>query len=129
MGLMQVMPATAKWVAEQMGMKDYRQNLAVEIATNLKLGAYYLKHVLTMLDDQPLLASAAYNAGPGQAQRWRAARPLDGAIYAETIPYRETRDYVKKVLNNSMYYARILEHGDNAPTLKQRLSVVAPKSK
>lgn len=127
MGLMQVMPATAKWVAEQLGIKDYRQNLAVEIATNLKLGAYYLKHVLTMLDDQPLLASAAYNAGPGQAQRWRATRPLEGAIYAETIPYRETRDYVKKVLNNSMYYARILEHGDTAPTLKQRLGVVAPK--
>lgn len=128
MGLMQVMPATAKWVAEQMGMKDYRQNLAVEITTNLKLGAYYLKHVLTKLDDQPLLASAAYNAGPGQARRWRTTRPLEGAIYAETIPYRETRDYVKKVLNNSMYYARILEHGDNAPTLKQRLGVVTPKS-
>ncbi|MDH5552325.1 MAG: lytic transglycosylase domain-containing protein [Nitrosomonas sp.] len=127
MGLMQVMPATAKWVAEQMGMKDYRQNLAVDITTNLKLGAYYLKHVLTILDDQPLLASAAYNAGPGQAKRWRATRPLEGAIYAETIPYRETRDYVKKVLHNSMYYAKVLEQGEAAPTLKQRLGVVAPK--
>ncbi len=127
MGLMQVMPATAKWVAEQMGMKDYRQNLAVEIDTNLRLGAYYLKHVLTTLDNQPLLASAAYNAGPGQAHRWRATRSLEGAIYAETIPYRETRDYVKKVLNNSMYYARILEHGDKSPSLTQRLGVIAPK--
>ena len=127
MGLMQVMPATAKWVAERMGMKDYRQNLAVEIDTNLRLGAYYLKHVLTTLDNQPLLASAAYNAGPGQAQRWRATTSLEGAIYAETIPYRETRNYVKKVLNNSIYYAKILEHGDKSPTLTQRLGVIEPK--
>lgn len=127
MGLMQVMPATAKWVAEQMGMQNYRQSLAVDIDTNLKLGTYYLKHVLTSLDNQPLLASAAYNAGPGQARRWRATRSLEGAIYAETIPYRETRDYVKKVLNNSMYYAKVLEHGDDSPTLTQRLGVIAPK--
>lgn len=127
MGLMQVMPATAKWVAEQMGMKDYRQSLAVEIDTNLRLGAFYLKHVLTTLDNKPLLASAAYNAGPGQAKRWRATRSLEGAIYAETIPYRETRDYVKKVLHNSMYYAKILEHGDKSPSLIQRLGIIAPK--
>ncbi len=127
MGLMQVMPATAQWVAKQIGLQDFRSSLAVEINTNLKLGTYYLKQMLTSFDDQPLLASAAYNAGPGRAKRWRDTKTLEGAVYAETIPFRETRDYVKKVLNNSMYYARVLDHDSHSPTLKQRLGVVMPK--
>ena len=127
MGLMQVMPATANWVAKKLGMQDYRTGLAVDINTNLKLGTYYLKHVLTSFDNQPLLASAAYNAGPGRAKRWRDTKTLEGAVYAETIPFGETRDYVKKVLNNSMYYAKVLDHDTSSPTLKQRLGVVAPK--
>jgi peptidoglycan lytic transglycosylase len=127
MGLMQVMPATAKWVAKKLGMQNYRDSLAVEINTNLRLGTYYLKHVLTSFDGQPLLASAAYNAGPGRAKRWRDTKTLEGAVYAETIPFRETRDYVKKVLNNSIYYAKVLDHDPNSPTLKQRLGVVAPE--
>ncbi len=126
-GLMQVMPATAKWIANRLEMDDYHRSLVVEIDTNLKLGSYYLEYVLGLFDDQPLLALAAYNAGPGRAKRWRDARLLEGAIYAETIPYRETRDYVKKVLYNTMIYAKILEHGAQAPTLKQRLGVIEPK--
>ena len=126
MGLMQVMPATAKWVAKKLGMQDYRSSLAVDISTNLKLGTYYLKHVLTSFDGQPLLASTAYNAGPSRAKRWRDSKSLEGAVYAETIPFRETRDYVKKVLNNAMYYAKLLDHDPNSPTLKQRLGVVTP---
>jgi soluble lytic murein transglycosylase len=127
-GLMQLMPATSQWVAKQLGIHNFRQHLVTDVNTNLRLGTYYLKHVLSTLDNQPLLASAAYNAGPGRARRWRdQARPLEGAIYAETIPFNETRDYVKKVLKNSMYYAKVLDHGHNAPTLKERLGVVAAK--
>src|SRR6185437_5259261 len=62
MGLMQLMPATAKWVAKKIGMQKYHKTLVTEVNTNLTLGTYYLKHVLTLLDNQPLLASAAYNA-------------------------------------------------------------------
>jgi len=124
-GLMQLMPATAEWVAKQLGIANFRQHLVVDVNTNLQLGTYYLKHVLSTLDNQPLLASAAYNAGPGRARRWRDNTvPLEGAIYAETIPFNETRDYVKKVLKNSMYYAKVLDHGHDAPTLKERLGVV-----
>ncbi|WP_350283638.1 transglycosylase SLT domain-containing protein [Nitrosomonas sp.] len=126
MGLMQLMPATAKWVAGKLGLQDFHTSLVTDINTNLQLGAYYLKHVLGQLDDQPLLAAAAYNAGPGRARQWRDARPLEGAIYAETIPFNETRDYVKVVLSNSMYYANSFGHPDK-PTLKQRLGTVAPK--
>ncbi|MBS0299978.1 MAG: lytic transglycosylase domain-containing protein [Proteobacteria bacterium] len=124
-GLMQLMPATAEWVAKRLGIANFRQHLVVDVNTNLQLGTYYLKHVLSTLDNQPLLASAAYNAGPGRAKRWRDnAVPLEGAIYAETIPFNETRDYVKKVLKNSVYYAKVLDHGHDAPTLKERLGVV-----
>ncbi len=127
-GLMQLMPATADWVAKQLGITNFRQHLVVDVNTNLQLGTYYLKHVLGTLDNQPLLASAAYNAGPGRAKRWRDDKiALEGAIYAETIPFNETRDYVKKVLKNSMYYAQVLEHGHDAPTLKERLGVVRAK--
>lgn len=127
-GLMQLMPATAEWVAKQLGIPNFRQHLVVDVNTNLQLGTYYLKHVLGTLDNQPLLASAAYNAGPGRARRWRDNTvPLEGAIYAETIPFNETRDYVKKVLKNSMYYAKVLDHGQDAPTLKERLGVVRAK--
>lgn len=123
-GLMQLMPATAKWVAGKLGVKNFHNSLITDINTNLQLGTYYLKHVLDQLDDQPLLAAAAYNAGPGRAKRWRGAQPLEGAIYAETIPFNETRDYVKVVLSNSMYYANNFEQL-NRPTLKQRLGTVA----
>ena len=126
MGLMQLMPATAKWVAKKMGMQKYQKTLATEVNTNLMLGTYYLKHVLTLLDNQPLLASAAYNAGPRRAWQWRDEKPLEGAIYAETIPFNETRDYVKKVMSNSMYYAS--NFGHQMKTLTQRLGIVAPKS-
>jgi soluble lytic murein transglycosylase len=104
MGLMQLMPATARWVAKQNGMKEFSADRAIEVPVNLSLGSFYLRHVL---DDvgHPVLATAAYNAGPGRARRWKAPTPLEGAIYAESIPFSETRDYVKKVMANSWFYA------------------------
>ncbi len=103
MGLMQLMPATATWVAKQAGMRDFSVSRALDVPINLTLGTFYLRHVLDDLG-HPVLATAAYNAGPGRARRWRAETPLEGAIYAETIPFAETRDYVKKVMTNKWYY-------------------------
>ena len=60
-----------------------------------------------------------------RARRWRGDAPLEGAIYVETIPYNETREYVKKVMSNTMYYAR--QFGQPELTLKQRLGIVVPK--
>ena len=124
-GLMQLMPATAKWVARRMGMQDYSWARVTDTGVNAALGTYYLRHVLDDLDGSPVLAAAAYNAGPGRARRWRDARPLEGAIYAETIPFDETRDYVKKVMSNTMYYAALL--GGQPRSLKARLGVIAPR--
>jgi soluble lytic murein transglycosylase len=124
-GLMQVMPTTAKWIARKLGLKDYRESLLHQLDTNLTLGTYYMKNMLSSLDDSPVLASAAYNAGPGRARRWRAEAPLEGAIYAETIPFDETRDYVKKVMSNTVYYAQ--QFGAPARSLKTRVGIIAGK--
>jgi len=125
-GLMQIMPATARWIAKRLNLKSYRQSLIQQVETNLRLGTYYLKTVLTWFDDSPVLASAAYNAGPGRARQWRGDRALEGAIYAETIPFDETRDYVKKVMSNTMYYARQFDAPQRP--LKQRLGTIAGKT-
>ncbi|MFA6921356.1 MAG: transglycosylase SLT domain-containing protein [Gallionella sp.] len=125
-GLMQVMPSTARWIARKLGLKDYRESLLHQLDTNLTLGTYYMKNMLSSLDDSPVLASAAYNAGPGRARRWRAETPLEGAIYAETIPFDETRDYVKKVMSNTVYYAR--QFGAPPRSLKERVGIIAGKS-
>jgi soluble lytic murein transglycosylase len=124
-GLMQLMPATAKWVARKIGFAGFHANRVAEMDTNVTLGTHYLKMVLDSLDNHPVLASAAYNAGPGRARRWRADRPLEGAIYAETIPFNETRDYVKKVMSNSIYYAALFD--ERPQSLKSRLGIVRAK--
>ena len=93
--------------------------------TNLLLGTSYMRMVMESLDNHPVLASAAYNAGPGRARRWRAERSLEGAIYAETIPFTETRDYVKKVMSNAVYYSALFE--GRPQSIKTRLGTIAPR--
>jgi|SRR5579862_1046115 len=123
-GLMQLMPATARWVARRDGVKDFNPSRVAEVSVNIALGTGYLKHVLDDLG-HPVLAATAYNAGPGRARRWRDARPLEGAIYVETIPFNETRDYVKKVMANTMYYAQLI--GGKLVPLKDRLGLIPAK--
>ncbi len=125
-GLMQIMPTTARWVAKKLGLKSYRDVLIHQLDTNLRLGTYYMKTVLSWFDGSPVLASAAYNAGPGRARQWRGDKPLEGAIYAESIPFDETRDYVKKVMSNTVYYAS--QFGAPPRSLKQRMGIIAGKT-
>jgi soluble lytic murein transglycosylase len=125
-GLMQLMPATARQVARRLGIPGFGgQQHVTSVETNINLGTYHLRQLLDGLDNQTMLASAAYNAGAGRARDWRAERPLEGAIYAESIPFSETRDYVRKVMNNTMFYAH--QFGNQYVSLKQRLGVVAPR--
>jgi len=126
-GLMQLMPGTARWVATKLGLKDWRWSQVTEVDTNVSLGTYYLKHVLDTLDGQPVLASAAYNAGPGRARAWRPEVAIEGAVYAETIPFNETRDYVKRVMANASYYAH--NFSQQVQPLKQRMGVIGPRQR
>jgi soluble lytic murein transglycosylase len=127
-GLMQIMPATAKYVANKIGLTGFTQSQINNIETNLLLGTRYLNMVLSDLDGSQVLATAAYNAGPSRARTWRSSlsSPMEGAIFAETIPFTETRGYVKNVLSNATFYAALFE---NKPQLlKQRLGVVTPNA-
>jgi soluble lytic murein transglycosylase len=91
---------------------------------NIVLGTNYLKRVLDELG-HPVLASTAYNAGPGRARRWRDTQALEGAVYAETIPLDETREYVKKVMSNTAWYATLITR--QPQSLKTRLGTITPQ--
>ncbi|WMW81445.1 transglycosylase SLT domain-containing protein [Undibacterium cyanobacteriorum] len=127
-GLMQIMPKTAKYVAKKIGLGNYVPHQVNDVETNIKLGTSYMNMVLSDLGGSQALASAAYNAGPGRPRAWRStlSRTVEGAIFAETIPFTETRDYVKNVLSNATYYAAILEK--KPQSLKARLGSVSPKN-
>jgi soluble lytic murein transglycosylase len=121
-GLMQLMPSTARWVARRLGLKNWRWSRMTDVDTNINLGTYYLRHVLDAVDGHTLLASAGYNAGPRRARDWRSETPIEGAIYAETIPFDETRNYVKRVMANTTYYAH--NFSQELQSLKQRLGII-----
>jgi soluble lytic murein transglycosylase len=122
---MQLMPPTAKWVARQLGRDDYSASRIGEPGINTQFGAFYFRHCLERLGGSAPLAAAAYNAGPNRAQAWRVGAPLEGAIWVETIPFNETRDYVKKVLANAVFYARELKQPYVA--LSALLGTIAPR--
>ena len=118
-GLMQLMPGTAGWMARKLGL-EYRPSLIADPAFNLLLGAAYLKRLVDDFEGSLPMATAAYNAGPGRPRRWREGAVLEPAAWTESIPFHETRDYVKKVLTNSLYYSAVLS-GQDLPSLKTRL--------
>ena len=124
-GLMQLMPSTARWTAKRIGV-PFKPEMITDRELNLLLGTTYLRLVLDDFGGSQALAAAAYNAGPGRPRRWREGAVMEPAAWAETIPFTETRDYVKKVLSNAVYYAAVL--GAPAPSLKARLgAVIGPR--
>jgi soluble lytic murein transglycosylase len=125
-GLMQLMPTTARWAAKKAGVKNYNGEMIHDLDTNVTIGAYYLRHTLDVLYGNKVMASAGYNAGPSRAKRWQANQPLEGAIYAETIPFNETRNYVQRVMANTYMYAKQL--GNNRLTLKQIMGTIPART-
>jgi len=125
-GLMQVMPATARWTAKKIGMDDFRPERINDRNTNIVIGTAYLKLALDDFAGSMALAAAAYNAGPGRPRNWRNGPVLEAAIWAENIPFNETRDYVKKVLSNTTNYAALLS--GKPQSLKARLGMVGPRA-
>ncbi len=121
-GLMQVMPGTARLVERELGIE--RGN-SLDIEHNINLGTGYLSMMYNKFGGSMAMASAAYNAGPARPKQWRVGAPLEGAIWVETIPFSETRNYVKKVLSNSVLYALRL-HNSKQQSLYQRLGNITP---
>ena len=121
-GLMQIMPNTAKWIASQLGLNRKAAASVNSPETNIRFGTYYLKRIYDSLEQSPVMATAGYNAGPGRARRWQADIPLEGAIYVESIPFQETRNYVKRVMTNAMFYRT--RFGGDKRSLKDRLGII-----
>ena len=124
-GLMQVMPATAKWTARKIGLSSFRIDQLNDSDTNIAIGTGYLKLVLDDFSGSMPMAAAAYNAGPGRPRVWRNGPVLEAAAWAENVPFSETRDYVKKVLSNTTAYAALLT--GQPQSLKARLGTVGPR--
>ena len=124
-GLMQVMPATARWTARKIGLTGFTPDQITDRDTNITIGTAYLKLALDDFAGSMPMAAAAYNAGPGRPRSWRNGPVLDAAIWAENVPFAETRDYVKKVLANTTNYAAMLT--GQPQSLKSRLGTVGPR--
>ncbi len=124
-GLMQVMPATARWTARKIGMGGFSVEQLNERDTNIAIGTGYLKLVLDDFAGSMPMAAAAYNAGPGRPRAWRNGPVMEAAAWAENVPFQETRDYVKKVLSNTTFYAAMLT--GQPQSLKARLGTVGPR--
>ncbi|ATL91968.1 lytic transglycosylase [Aeromonas sp. CU5] len=109
-GLMQLMPATAKETAGKLGVPYRNEQQLFDPELNVRLGSAYLKRLLDVYDGNRILAAAAYNAGPGRVKRWRDQsdnKPMD--VWVESIPYKETRNYVQNVLSFDLIYQHKLQ--------------------
>lgn len=120
LGLMQLMPATGKQTARSLNIRYGGNRALLKSDQNIRLGSAYLNHLMTRYNGSPVLAAAAYNAGPHRVSRWLPGdRSLSAPLWMENIPYRETRKYVKRVLA----YATIFDWRLSQPLtrLSQRL--------
>jgi len=109
-GLMQLMPATAEETAQRFGIPLPSQQQVLNPDTNIQLGAAYLSQIYGQFKGNRVLASAAYNAGPGRVRQWlKNARHLSFDVWIENIPFDETRQYVQNVLTYSVIYGKKLD--------------------
>ena len=121
-GLMQIMPDTARLVARQM-RESYNPAALTDMNTNIRYGTYYLSMIQNQLSNNPVLATAGYNAGPNRAKRWQPEfQSLTADQYTEAIPLLETRDYVKNVMANATHYGVLL--GQGPQSIQNRMKVI-----
>ncbi len=113
-GLMQIMPGTATHTVKMFSIPGYRNpSQLFDPETNINIGTSYLQYVYQQFGNNRIFASAAYNAGPGRVRNWmnNSAGKLDAVAFVESIPFSETRSYVKNVLAYDAYYRYFLNGG------------------
>ncbi|MCU7952915.1 MAG: transglycosylase SLT domain-containing protein [gamma proteobacterium symbiont of Bathyaustriella thionipta] len=109
LGLMQIMPATGKVIASKLKVKYNSKNQLLIPETNVKFGTKYLNMMLDKFHDQPALASAAYNAGGHRVRAWQPKdKDMSADRWIESIPFKETREYVSSILAYTAIYERQL---------------------
>ncbi len=127
LGLMQIMPATGAQIASELQHTAPDQYGLLAADTNIRYGVYYLRQALDGLQGNPLLATAAYNAGPGRVRQWLPdGGDLEADLWAETIPYLETRKYVQRVMEYATIYAWRLGRDNRALSSWMRTITASP---
>jgi len=130
MGLMQVVPGTGATVARQLGLPWGGAESLYDSDTNIILGSAYLRQLLDKYGGQPYFAIAGYNAGPAPLARWQSQRPgMDPDFWIETISYKETREYVARVLAFSVIYDWRLNGDSMALSDRMRGRIDAPRKR
>jgi len=125
-GLMQLMPATGRSTAREIRLPYRGIDTLIDPASNIELGATYLGKMHERFGRHPAVATAAYNAGPVRVAQWLPdSAPIDARVWVETIPFDETRDYVRRVLTSDVIFAWRLTGA--VPRLSERLPVIAPQ--
>lgn len=109
MGLMQVMPTTAKEVAEKLSLSDFTEEDLYDANTNIEIGCFYLRYLLDTFGDDEKLALCAYNAGPNKVREWQTNDEYWDGKDLVKIPYKETAKYIKKAKLNKKIYNFILQ--------------------
>ncbi len=105
LGLMQLMPSTAEWIAVSLGEDDFEIGDLLEPETNLRMGCWYLAHLVEVFDGSEIPAIAAYNGGVGRVAGWIGEDVWDGsAQHLEDIPTPETREFLRRVLASRRIY-------------------------
>jgi soluble lytic murein transglycosylase len=124
LGLMQLLPRTARDMARSLRVRTPRRGDLLKIDTNIQLGVGYLKKVQDRYQGHPVLATAAYNAGPSNVKRWLPNdKSVAADIWIETVPFKETRDYLKRVLTYTVIYEQRL--GQQPRSLLERMTPIS----
>lgn len=124
LGLMQLMPSTGRLAGRRLNLPIRDNNAIIKVENNVRLGAHYLRTVLDVHGGHQVLATAAYNAGPNRVRDWMPDGALDADVWVESIPYTETRNYVKNVMGFTTVYDYRL--GNLRSRLENRMAAVAP---
>jgi len=126
-GLMQVLPSTAKSVAKSIGISHKTSDLFIP-EKNANIGAAYLNQMLKRFKGNFVKATASYNAGPGRIPRWLPNSTISAPQWVESIPFDETRNYVRAVMSYTTIYDHKLHYNNRSNLrLSQRLQAVGPK--
>jgi soluble lytic murein transglycosylase len=130
-GLMQLMPKTASYIAKKYNIKPPKRKELYQADTNIQLGTGYLKYLLNKTQNNPIIATAAYNAGPNRVAHWLPEQSIPTDIWVESIPFKETRKYVKNVIAYQAIYASHMGREDKLinSILKQKIGKTSEEAK
>ncbi|MEE9351457.1 MAG: transglycosylase SLT domain-containing protein, partial [Thiotrichaceae bacterium] len=127
MGLMQLLPSTARYVGKQLGLARVRKSDLLTPKLNVKLGSAYLSGMLKDFDGSYVKATAGYNAGPSRSVKWTPKKTIDADQWVESIPFKETRKYVRAVMAYTTIYDHKLTKGKGR-RISDRLMPVKARS-